>query len=201
MFERYTEKARRVVFFGRYEASVHGTPEIDTRCLLMGILREDRELMARLLPDSAHELCRLWTDVEALFPKSSRKIPTSVDLPLSHRAKHALTFAAEVAEKRHHECIEPRHLLWGLFEEGGPETACLKSCGLGVEAVNADLEQMAAETDLLERYAVRRIVDGLPKDRLRAAAVLLAGLAANQFETSGTGPDGPFHFSFGGKTE
>lgn len=201
MFERYTEKARRVVFFGRYEASVHGTPEIDTRCLLMGILREDRELMARLLPDRAYELCRLWTDVEALFPKSSRKIPISVDLPLSHAAKHALAFAAEEAEKRHHECIEPRHLLRGVLKEGGPETVCLKSCGLSVEAVNADLEQIPAEADLLERYAVRRIVDGLPKDRLRAAAVLLAGLATNQFEASGTGPDGPFHFSFGGKTE
>jgi ATP-dependent Clp protease ATP-binding subunit ClpC len=82
-FERYTEKARRAVFFGRYEASVYGTPEIDTRCLLMGILREDRDLMARLLPERAHELCRLWRDVEASFPKTARRAPTNLDLPLA----------------------------------------------------------------------------------------------------------------------
>jgi ATP-dependent Clp protease ATP-binding subunit ClpC len=42
MFERYTEKARRVVFFARYEASKHGTREIGTPSLLLGILREDK---------------------------------------------------------------------------------------------------------------------------------------------------------------
>jgi ATP-dependent Clp protease ATP-binding subunit ClpC len=201
MFERYTEKARRAVFFARYEASVHGRPQIDTCCLLMGILREDRDLMARLVPDRADKLCQLWMDVEALFPKTNRKIPTNIDLPLSDAAKRALAYAAGEAERRCHECIEPRHVLWGLFTAGGPETACMKSSGLAVETVNADLEKIGAETDLLERHAIRRIVDSLPKERLSAAALLLGGLAAKQFEVSGTGPGGPFHFSFGDETE
>jgi ATP-dependent Clp protease ATP-binding subunit ClpA len=48
MFERYTEKARRCIFFARYEASQFGSPTIDTEHLLLGILREDRSLSKRL---------------------------------------------------------------------------------------------------------------------------------------------------------
>ena len=44
MFERYTEKARRVIFFARYEASQFGSPYIETEHLLLGLLREDKQL-------------------------------------------------------------------------------------------------------------------------------------------------------------
>ena len=49
MFERYTEKARRVIFFARYEASQFGSPYIETEHLLLGLLREDKALTNRLL--------------------------------------------------------------------------------------------------------------------------------------------------------
>lgn len=49
MFERYTEKARRVIFFGRYEASQFGSPYIETEDLLLGLLREDKALTHRCL--------------------------------------------------------------------------------------------------------------------------------------------------------
>ena len=48
MFERYTEKARRVIFFGRYEASQFGSPCIETEHLLLGLLHEDKALANRL---------------------------------------------------------------------------------------------------------------------------------------------------------
>jgi ATP-dependent Clp protease ATP-binding subunit ClpC len=51
MFERYTEKARRVIFFARYEASQYGSPYIETEHLLLGSLREDKVLTNRLLRD------------------------------------------------------------------------------------------------------------------------------------------------------
>src|ERR1035441_7534940 len=130
MFERFTEKARRAVFFARYEASQHGTPYIETPSLLLGILKENRELMARLLRTGTEEYPQLIADVEALFPKFSGKISTSVDLPLSRVAKLALNCAAEEAGRRHHKAIDPLHLLWGLLTAGGPETACLESHGI-----------------------------------------------------------------------
>ena len=49
MFERYTEKARRIIFFGRYEASQFGSPYIETEHLLLGLLREDKALANRFL--------------------------------------------------------------------------------------------------------------------------------------------------------
>jgi ATP-dependent Clp protease ATP-binding subunit ClpA len=49
MFERYTEKARRVIFFARYEASQYGSPYIETEHLLLGLMREDHTL-ARKFP-------------------------------------------------------------------------------------------------------------------------------------------------------
>jgi ATP-dependent Clp protease ATP-binding subunit ClpC len=49
MFERYTEKAGRVVFFARYEAIQYGSPYIETEHLLLGLLREDRALAKRFL--------------------------------------------------------------------------------------------------------------------------------------------------------
>ena len=50
MFERYTEEARRCLFFARYEASVFGDAEIDPEHLLLGILRQDPGLAQRLFP-------------------------------------------------------------------------------------------------------------------------------------------------------
>src|SRR5438270_6473149 len=116
MFEKYTESARRVIFFARYEASAHGVAEIDTRCLLLGILREDRELMARLAHPGTHGFSHLWTDLEELFPASIQKVATTVDLPLSHQAARVLNVAGEEATRRHAESIEQRNLLWGLFQ-------------------------------------------------------------------------------------
>ena len=51
MFERYTEGARRTIFFARYEASQIGSAYIETEHLLLGLLREDKALFHRLLPD------------------------------------------------------------------------------------------------------------------------------------------------------
>jgi ATP-dependent Clp protease ATP-binding subunit ClpC len=53
MFERYTEKARRIIFFGRYEASQFGSPYIETEHLLLGLLREDKALANRFLRSHA----------------------------------------------------------------------------------------------------------------------------------------------------
>src|SRR6266513_2107943 len=52
VFERYTEKARRVIFFARYEASQYGSPYIETEHLLLGLMREDKALATSMLAPS-----------------------------------------------------------------------------------------------------------------------------------------------------
>lgn len=62
MFERYTEKARRVIFFGRYEASQFGSPCIEAEHLLLGLLREDKALTNRFLHNAHLDRVHPQTD-------------------------------------------------------------------------------------------------------------------------------------------
>ena len=81
MFERYTEKARRVIFFARYEASQFGSPYIETEHLLLGLLREDKALTNRFLRSHA-SIDSIRKQIEGRTP-IREKASTSVDLPLS----------------------------------------------------------------------------------------------------------------------
>ena len=198
MFERYTEKARRTIFFARYEASTHGIKEIDTRCLMLGILREDKDLIMRLAPDHPNLTAALLVEVDALFPKPGETISPSTDLPLHAFARQALLHAANEASLRHHHSIEPRHLLWGVLNTGGPEVACLASHGLTKEVLDRDLASQEAPTAPSERRILKQMIDRIPSERLSAAGILLTGLAAGRFEAKGADSNGPFQFSFGG---
>src|ERR1700752_4525594 len=100
MFETYTEKARRVIFYARYEASQFGSPYIETEHLLLGILREDKALTNRFFHAHASvEDIRQQIEARTL---TRENIPTSADLPLSNESKRVLAYAAEEAERRGH---------------------------------------------------------------------------------------------------
>jgi acetyltransferase-like isoleucine patch superfamily enzyme len=115
MFERYTEKARRVIFFARYEASQFGSPYIETEHLLLGLLRADKALVDRFLRAQASvESIRKQIDAQATIRE---KVATSVDLPLSNEGKRVLAYAAEEAERLGHKHIGSEHLLLGLLRE------------------------------------------------------------------------------------
>src|SRR5215471_13238936 len=79
VFERYTEKARRVIFFARYEASQYGSQHIETEHLLLGLMREDNQLLGELRGRGAtEETIRNWIALKVtLGPKGS----TTGDMP------------------------------------------------------------------------------------------------------------------------
>jgi len=111
MFERYTEKARRTIFFARYEASMLGSWVIQPDHLLVGLLRENGKV---------RDLVRV--DIQQLSARlrgvsSGERIPTSVDLPLDEESKHVLAYAAEEADSMNHSRIAPEHLLLGIMRE------------------------------------------------------------------------------------
>jgi ATP-dependent Clp protease ATP-binding subunit ClpC len=115
MFERYTEKARRVIFFARYEASQFGQSYIETEHLLLGLLREDKALTNRFLRSHGSvEAIRKQVEAHTVFHE---KTSTSVDLPLSNECKRVLAYAAEEAERLGHKHIGTEHLLLGLMRE------------------------------------------------------------------------------------
>jgi hypothetical protein len=115
MFERFTEKARRVIFFARYEGSQFGSPEIRTEHLLLGLLRESAATVSR---HAGRDLDReqLRTAI-AKFAWAGEKIATSVDLPLSNESKRILAYAAEEADSLGHKHIGTEHLLLGILRE------------------------------------------------------------------------------------
>jgi ATP-dependent Clp protease ATP-binding subunit ClpC len=115
MFERYTEKARRVIFFARYEASQFGSAYIETEHLLLGLLREDKALTNRFLHTHA-SVDSIRKQIEANTTKRE-KVSTSVDLPLSNESKRVLAYAAEEAERLSHTHIGTEHLFLGLLRE------------------------------------------------------------------------------------
>ena len=109
MFEKYTEKARRAIFFARYEASMFGSPYIEPEHLLLGLLREDKSLRD-LIPHSAIEGFRQQLPAR-------EKFSVSVDLPLSDPSKRVLSYAAEESEIMEKSFIGPGHLALGILRE------------------------------------------------------------------------------------
>ncbi len=144
MFERYTEKARRVIFFARYEASQFGSPYIETEHLLLGLLREDKALTNRFLRSHASvESIRKQIEGHTTIRE---KVSTSVDLPLSNECKRVLAYAAEEAERLSHKHIGTEHLLLGLLREEKCFAAeILHERGLRLPAIREELQRTTQE--------------------------------------------------------
>ncbi len=123
MFERYTEKARRVIFFARYEASLVGSHAIEPEHLLLGICREDRALLTRLVPSLTSESLR--QEVEKRRPPAAKPIHTSVELPLANVTKRILSYAHEESDLLNHRHIGTEHFLLGLLREDNSVAAQL----------------------------------------------------------------------------
>ncbi len=130
MFERYTEEARRTIFFGRYEASRFGSAHIETEHLLLGLLREDKALASRFLRSHA-AVESIRKQIEEHTPPAEN-IPTSQDLPLSHECKRVLAFGAEEAQRLNHKHIGTEHLLLGILRE----EKCLAAQLLGEQGLS-----------------------------------------------------------------
>jgi ATP-dependent Clp protease ATP-binding subunit ClpC len=139
MFERYTEKARRVIFFSRYEASQFGASQIEAEHILLGLLREDKNLNARFFHRSHANVELIRKEIENRTVMSDR-ISLQIDLPLSGGAKRALSFAAEESELLGNRHIGTEHLLLGLLrEENSIAAEVLYARGLRLSDVRQDL--------------------------------------------------------------
>jgi len=127
MFERYTEKARRVIFFARYEASQFGSPYIETEHLLLGLLREDKALTNRFL--------RSHASVESIRKQIE-----------GHTTIREKVYAAEEAERLSHKHIGTEHLLLGLLREEKCFAAeILQERGLRLPAIREELQRTTQE--------------------------------------------------------
>jgi hypothetical protein len=138
MFERYSEMARRVIFFARYEASNYGSQYIETEHLLLGLVREDPALIGRFLgprPVAAD----IRTEIEKQITPRER-ISTSVEVPLSQESKRVLILAAEEATRLGDRHVGTEHVLVGLLKvEGSLAARLLGERGLKLGLIQEQL--------------------------------------------------------------
>ena len=168
MFERYTEKARRVIFFARYEASQFGSPYIETEHLLLGLLREDKALANRFLRSHA-AIESIRKQIEA-HTTIREKVSTSVDLPLSHECKRVLAYGAEEAERLNHKHIGTEHLLLGLLREEKCFAAeILHERGLRLSQVREEIQRSSSEKVASNRPKESSLLAEFSRDLTQAA--------------------------------
>ncbi|HEY7785826.1 MAG TPA: ATP-dependent Clp protease ATP-binding subunit [Pyrinomonadaceae bacterium] len=143
MFERYTEKARRVIFFARYEASQFGAPAIEPEHLLLGLMREDKTLTGRFFPRAQVSIESIRKEIEGRT-LLREKISTSVELPLAPETKRVLAYAHEESDRLQHRHIGTEHLLLGLLrEERSMAAEILYERGLRLNAVRDEIARQS----------------------------------------------------------
>lgn len=117
MFERYTERSRRIIFFARYEALQYGSPFIAPEHILLGLIREDKTIAARFFPfRNSLSVDAVRKDVEERIVVRDR-ISQSVELHLSPETKRILFYASDESRHLKSRNIGPEHLLLGILRE------------------------------------------------------------------------------------
>src|SRR5512139_2812064 len=169
MFERYTERARRVLFFARYEASQLGSMSIETEHLLLGLIREGKGLTSRIFARSHLSLENIRKEIEGrtVFRE---KVSTSVEIPFSAETKRVLSCAAEEADRLLHNYIGTEHLLLGILrEERSVAASILMEKGMRLHTVREDIVQLLNEKTTLTRVKETPLLAEFSRDLTEAA--------------------------------
>jgi ATP-dependent Clp protease ATP-binding subunit ClpC len=146
MFERYTESARRALFFARYEVCELGARRIEPGHLLLGVSRAANGVVARVLEDADLSTETLRREI-AGRTATAKRISASVEIPFSESTKRTLQFAAEEADRLAHRHIGVEHVLLGILRENDAVAApLLFSHGVKLAGVRTAVESMLAES-------------------------------------------------------
>jgi len=154
-FEKFTERARKVLTLSQEEAQRFNHNYIGTEHILLGLIREGDGVAAKVLIGLGLELDRIRQAVESSMGRGERTV--SGEVGLTPRAKRVIELAVDEARRLHHNYIGTEHLLLGLLREGeGIAASALE--GLGVT-----LEKVRAET-------VRILSQNMPQQQAQAGA-------------------------------
>lgn len=148
MFERYTDKAKRVIFFARYEASNFGSPYIDTEHLMLGLLREDKPIVDRFF--YCDDLRKFVLKKIEANTTICEKVSTSAETPLSDQSEQVLNFVIEEANRLGDWRISTEHILLGLLRlQGSSAAKIFEEYGLDVDKVRSKLASPKKEPSAL----------------------------------------------------
>jgi ATP-dependent Clp protease ATP-binding subunit ClpA len=139
MFERFTDRARKVMALANEEAQRFNHEYIGTEHILLGLLKEASGVGAAVLKNLGLDLRTIRLEIEKLV-KSGPDMVTMGKLPQTPRAKQVVAFAIEEARKLNHNYVGTEHLLLGLVREfEGVAAQVLTNLGLKLEDVREEV--------------------------------------------------------------
>ena len=143
-FEKFSEKARRVLSLAQEEAQRFNHTYIGTEHILLGLVRETDGVAARVLVNLDVELPKIRSAVEFIIGRGERT-PTG-EIGLTPRAKKVIELAVDEARRLNHNYIGTEHLLIGLMREGeGVPAGVLESLGVTLDKIRAETSRLLSQ--------------------------------------------------------
>src|SRR5918999_1183660 len=137
-FDKFTERARKVLQLAQEEAQRFNHNYIGTEHLLLGLVREGEGVAAKVLANLGVELNKVRSAVEFIIGRGDRSI--TGDIGLTPRAKKVIELSVDEARRLHHSYIGTEHLLLGLVREGeGIAAGVLESLGVSLAGVRREV--------------------------------------------------------------
>ena len=145
MFERFTEKAIKVIMLAQEEARRLGHNFVGTEQILLGLIGEGTGVAAKVLKSMGINLKDARIEVEKIIGRGSGFV--AVEIPFTPRAKRVLELSLEEARQLGHNYIGTEHLLLGLIREGeGVAARVLENLGVDLTKVRTQVIRMLGET-------------------------------------------------------
>ena len=144
-FEKFTERARKVLTLSQEEAQRFNHNYIGTEHILLGLVREGEGVAAKVLANLGVELDKVRSAVEYIIGRGERAV--SGEIGLTPRAKRVIELAVDEARRLNHNYIGTEHLLLGLLREGeGMAAGVLESLGISLDKVRAETVRLLSQT-------------------------------------------------------
>ncbi|MBI2867507.1 MAG: NDP-hexose 4-ketoreductase, partial [Chloroflexi bacterium] len=144
-FEKFSERARRVLQLAQEEAQYFNHNYIGTEHILLGLVRETEGVAARVLANLGVELTKVRSAVEFIIGRGEKSVPGEIGL--TPRAKKVIELAVDEARRMNHNYIGTEHLLIGLLREGeGVAAGVLESLGVTLEKVRQETGRILSLT-------------------------------------------------------
>ncbi|MBU4312931.1 MAG: ATP-dependent Clp protease ATP-binding subunit [Candidatus Omnitrophica bacterium] len=142
MFNRFTERARKVILLAKEEAKRFNHDYIGTEHILLGLVREGEGVAAVVLQKMGISLQQIRLEVEKIV-KPGPSTVMSGDIPFTPKAKKAIELSGEEARALHHNYIGTEHILLGLIREGeGVASQVLLNMGLDLKNVRQEVIEL-----------------------------------------------------------
>jgi len=144
-FEKFSERARRVLSLAQEEAQRFNHNYIGTEHILLGLVRETEGVAARVLSSLSVDLSKVRSAVEFIIGRGEK--PAQGEIGLTPRAKKVVELAVDEARRMNHTYIGTEHLLIGLLREGeGVAAGVLESLGVTLDKVRAETHRILSHT-------------------------------------------------------